>query len=198
MGMSSDAGSGGGVASGDVACARFSAVVGAVSVSPSVEAVGGGAGRMPCSAFNCSTRLVVRPGCSLPTYAPRIIRSFSVSLDRGASRLLLLMCGPKTMARCSLLSELFLYKYRYISVPVVVGILARTSHHTSGNFCISFGAGSDDEVVSTGTLLAGLSPAGVPLPGVAGGVNAGLMSAGGGFSPSSRSSSLKDDDNVRE
>lgn len=54
-----------------------------------------------------STREEVRPGKSLPVYAPLIIRSSSVSPSRGASRDLERILFPKTMARCSLLSMLF-------------------------------------------------------------------------------------------
>jgi hypothetical protein len=67
-------------------------------------------------------------------------------------------------------------------VPVVVGIRARTSHRTLGRLSTSRGAGSNDNEVSTGTLFASRSSAGVLVPGVAGGVKAGLISAGGGSS----------------
>src|SRR5207302_2724681 len=59
-----------------------------------------------------STRDEVRPGKSLPVYAPLIIRSSSVSPSRGASRDLERILFPKTMARCSLLSMLFWYRCR--------------------------------------------------------------------------------------
>lgn len=118
--------------------------------------------------------LVVRPGKSRPVYAPRTMRSISVSPSRGASRLLLRILFPKTMARCSLLSTLFVYKWRNISVPVTVGIRARTIHCTSGNVSRSFGlftpAPPDGREESTGTLR-GCSVDGVAVPGVAGGVN---------------------------
>lgn len=62
-----------------------------------------------------------------------------------------------------------------------MGIRARTSHHTFGNFCTSFGAAEgESREVSTSTDLASLSRAGVPVPGVAGGVKAGLIRLGGG------------------
>ena len=54
-----------------------------------------------------SMRLEVLPGCNLPVYAPRIIRSISVSPGRTASSDLDLICGPKTIAKCSLSSVLF-------------------------------------------------------------------------------------------
>ena len=54
-----------------------------------------------------SRRLEVRPGCNRPVYAPRIIRSSSVSPGRGASSDRERICGPNTMARCSLSSTLF-------------------------------------------------------------------------------------------
>lgn len=135
-----------------------------------------------------STWEEVRPGKSLPVYAPLIIRSSSVSPSRGASRDLERILFPKTMARCSLLSMLFWYKWRNISVPVVlwrmicqrffrkrrivrsddyVGILALTIQLTLGSSSISFG----------GFLLATGPMSGVL--GVVGGVNAGLRMEGG-------------------
>ena len=59
---------------------------------------------------------------------------------------------------------------------MVVGIRARTTQLTSGSFSNRFGAGSSE--VSTGTDWASRSRAGVPVPGVAGGVKAGLRRGG--------------------
>jgi len=60
--------------------------------------------RRSCSS---SLLLLVLPGRSLPTYAPLIMRSISVSPGFSSSRLRLRMLLPKTIARCSLLSLSF-------------------------------------------------------------------------------------------
>lgn len=58
---------------------------------------------------------------------------------------------------------------------------ARTSHDTFGSVSSSFGALELSCVaVSTGYDLGGRSIAGVPVPGVAGGVKAGLINEAGG------------------
>jgi hypothetical protein len=64
----------------------------------------------------------------------------------------------------------------------VVGIRARTSHRTMGNFGSKLGVGSWDRVAeSTGIDGASLANEGVNDPGVLGGVNAGDIKAGGGL-----------------
>lgn len=62
-----------------------------------------------CKGLACApgNLLVVRPGYNLPVYAPRIILSSSDSPGCTASRLLLRISVPNTIARCSLLSASF-------------------------------------------------------------------------------------------
>ena len=59
-----------------------------------------------------------------------------------------------------------------------MGILARTTQLTSGSDSRSLGAG--DVLVSTGMERGPFCDEGVSVPGVEGGVKAGLKSAGGG------------------
>ncbi len=65
-----------------------------------------------------------------------------------------------------------------ISAPVVVGMRARTKHSTFGNLSSSFGGLWEE--VSTGMDLGSFSERGVAVPGVEGGVKAGLMRVSGG------------------
>ena len=74
----------------------------------------------------------VLPGYNRPVYAPRTILSISVSPGRTLSKLLLRILPPNTMAKCSFVSKLLVYKCNHISVPEVVGIRARTRHSTIG------------------------------------------------------------------
>lgn len=76
-------------------------------------------------------------------------------------------------------------------MPVVVGILARTTQFTSGSFCKSFGflepQPPSSVVLSTGTDFAGrdsgsIRDEGVEKPGVEGGVKAGETRPGRGDS----------------
>lgn len=135
----------------------------------------------PSERFICSTREEVRPGYRRPTYAPRVMRSSSVSPGRSASRERERILPPKTMARCSFVSTLFLYTCSHISWPVVVGIRARTSQATSGSFSNSSGRSVREAVeVSTGMERGGRGWEGVEVPGVAGGVKAGLIIDGRG------------------
>lgn len=125
-----------------------------------------------------SRRLEILPGCSLPVYAPRIMRSISVSPGRGASNDFDRICEPNTIARCSLSSTLFWYRCKNISAPVTVGIRARTTQSTCGRAWSSFGGFC--ELVSTGMHRGSRREAGVAVPGVEGGVKAGLMMEFGG------------------
>lgn len=136
----------------------------------------------PSERFSCSIRELVRPGYNRPTYAPRVMRSSSVSPGRSASSDFERICPPNTIARCSLVSTLFLYTCSHISCPVVVGIRARTSQSTCGSCLRSSGRGVWVAVdVSTGIERGGRGCEGVHVPGVAGGVKAGLMMDGGGW-----------------
>lgn len=140
---------------------------------------------MPSERLRASMRELVRPGKRRPTYAPRVMRSSSVSPGRSASRERERICAPKTMARCSLVSTLLRYTCSHISCPVVVGMRARTSHSTIGSFSSSSGLGeSMDREVSTGIERGGRRGCdGVETPGVAGGVKAGDIIDGGGSDP---------------
>jgi hypothetical protein len=136
----------------------------------------------PSALLSCSTRELIRPGYKRPTYAPLVIRSNSVSPGRSASSDLERIWFPKTIARCSLVSTLFLYTCNHISCPVVVGIRARTSHSTLGSCGSRSGRGvSVRTEVSTGMERGGRGCEGVAPPGVAGGVKAGDIIEGGGL-----------------
>ena len=140
---------------------------------------GAALGSMPSDRLSCSIRELVRPGYRRPTYAPRVIRSSSVSPGLSASRLRERMWDPKTIARCSFVSTLFLYTCNHISCPVVVGILVRTSHSTTGSVGRRFGPRESVAEVSTGMERGGRGREGVEKPGVAGGVKAGEIRDGG-------------------
>jgi hypothetical protein len=92
------------------------------------------------------------------------------------------MVLPKTIARCSFWSTLLVYRCRNISVPVVVGIRARTTQFTSGRTSRRRGFLAPHPpsgmLLSTGTDFASRFWAGVAVPGVAGGVKAGLTKPG--------------------
>jgi hypothetical protein len=80
-------------------------------------------------------------------------------------------------------SSSFEYRYSHISVPVVVGMRARTSHRTLGNFSTNFGCvvgpeGASEEKGKTGMDRGSFSCNGVAEPGVEGGVKAGDINAG--------------------
>lgn len=62
---------------------------------------------------------------------------------------------PKTIARCSLVSTVLVYRWRNISVPETVGMRARTTHCTSGRVSSRrgrlFPQPPEGVVLSTGT-----------------------------------------------